>query len=331
MRPRIRATAAASALLVLGSVAVTLLALEAALRLRSEGFLRPPPSGGRLNLTESRYPARYDETLGYMPRPGAGGRDNVWRAEVNIDAQGFRSNGRAARPPGPPIVALGDSFTFGDEVDDDQTWPAHLERILGRPVWNAGVFGYGFDQMVLRAERIAESAQPALLVASVIGETVERCGYAYRFAAKPWFEIAADGLALRNVPVRPPRAGGSPLAWLVKTSHLASLLARRLDPVRWALPDTVRAHGQDLPVARRLLDRLQALADERGFGLLLVGQMVPGRDDTSARRLLAHAERAGVAVLAVEPESFVADPSDPEQLGRFFTSWRTASRWRPGT
>ena len=43
-------------------------------------------------------------------------------------------------------MAVGDSFTFGDEVNDGQTWPAQLQQLTGRRVINGGVSGYGFDQ-----------------------------------------------------------------------------------------------------------------------------------------------------------------------------------------
>ena len=55
---------------------------------------------------------------------------------------------------GPLTLAAGDSFTFGDEVNDDESWPAALEQLTGRRVINAGVPGFGLDQAVLRAEQL---------------------------------------------------------------------------------------------------------------------------------------------------------------------------------
>ena len=81
----------------------------------------------------------------------------------SFDAEGFRRSaampGGGTTPDGSVILAVGDSFTFGDEVKDDETWPAHLQQLLGRRVLNAGVSGYGFDQIVLRAEK--DRAGPA--------------------------------------------------------------------------------------------------------------------------------------------------------------------------
>jgi hypothetical protein len=48
------------------------------------------------------------------------------------------------------ILVLGDSFTFGEEVSDDETFPHYLESALpNTEVVNFGVQGYGHDQMLL--------------------------------------------------------------------------------------------------------------------------------------------------------------------------------------
>jgi hypothetical protein len=53
----------------------------------------------------------------------------------------------------PFIAAYGDSFTHGDEVNDDATWPCALERRIQRRVANNGVPAYGVDQALWKAER----------------------------------------------------------------------------------------------------------------------------------------------------------------------------------
>jgi len=54
-------------------------------------------------------------------------------APVVIDARGFRVNGREPTrdTAGLTIRALGDSFTFGLGVRDEETWPAQLESNFG--------------------------------------------------------------------------------------------------------------------------------------------------------------------------------------------------------
>lgn len=85
-----------------------------------------------------------DSTLGYRFKPNI--RDRLIpfgeRAEpvvVGTDADGYRND-----PPtvGAPIAAVGDSFTFGVGVSNEETWVAFLSEELGVPVSNYGVWGY---------------------------------------------------------------------------------------------------------------------------------------------------------------------------------------------
>ena len=81
--------------------------------------------------------ARYDLDLGWVPRASGQWANG---AKFSVGADGFRSNGAHTPPGDAPILAIGDSLTFGDEVGDQETWPAHLEALIDQRVLNAGVF-----------------------------------------------------------------------------------------------------------------------------------------------------------------------------------------------
>ncbi len=294
-------------LLAVASVAATVAAAEIALRIRHGGLWARPSSGaGPLRIAEerSRYPTAYDPQLGYAPRAGASG-GNAWDRVVTIDAEGLRENGRA-RPRGTPILALGDSFTFGDEVDDADTWPAQLEAQLGRPVLNGGVFGYGLDQMVLRGERLlAGAARTAdVVILSVLPEDVLRCEFSYRYAWKPYFAIEGGRLALRNVPVPEPHEGPPGESWLrrgLRRSFVADRAFRLIDPDGWGVPDTVRVHRDGGEVAELLLGRVAARARDDHRKLLLVIQWTPSAVEAPIAGLVARARERGIPVLDLRP------------------------------
>ena len=152
-------------------------------------------------------------------------------AGTTIEADGLRRTGEQVA--GAPILAVGDSFTYGDEVNDGQTWPAQLQLLTGRRVLNAGVSGYGFDQIVLRAEQLAARLKPSVIVVSFIADDIRRTEMRRLWSAdKPYFVIDDGKLALRGVPV-PPRADpGSTLTfwqWTLGYSHLFDFILRRLD------------------------------------------------------------------------------------------------------
>lgn len=291
-------------LVALLSTLVTLFAVELALRLAAGTLLgRPSPARG-LRLVGDRYPASHHPELGWVPTPGASGRDNPWRTQVTIGADGTRSTGHERAFPGPAWLAVGDSFTFGDEVDDDATWPAQLEQELGVAVRNGGVFGYGLDQIVLRAERLLDAAPAAGLVLGLLPEDVLRCEFAYRYAWKPWFDVVSGALVLRNVPVPAPDAGppDESAPWRVlRASFLADLVFRRLDPQGWLLPESLRVHRQGVRIAPLLLERLAERARRDALPLLVVVLWIPDSADEPVRTLERRAEALDVPLLRVEP------------------------------
>jgi hypothetical protein len=116
------------------SVCLTMLGLELAVRIYH----------GEVLYFQSRTTGvgrmAYHPQLGWIPRPGRFSGD--WTS--NVDASSIRSTGRSITTR--PILAVGDSFTFGDEVEDSETWAANLEEFLNKRVLNAGVGAYGIDQ-----------------------------------------------------------------------------------------------------------------------------------------------------------------------------------------
>jgi len=156
-------------------------------------------------LFTAGYPAQYDPVLGWVPKEGASGRKNVWNTEVSIEKFGIRSNGKKEMPASSdmhPILAVGDSFAFGDQVSDGHTWPAILEMLLKKKVINGGVFGYGVDQTYLRAEQLIKIFHPSIIIFSIFKDDIDRCELSQRTAAgKPYFAVIDSKLVLKNVPV----------------------------------------------------------------------------------------------------------------------------------
>ena len=84
----------------------------------------------------------------------------------SINEWGYRGSGR---PPEKPhgqrrIVALGDSFTLGYGVRDDETWPAQLEKELQVEVLNFGVADADTRAEVNYLEGYALSFQPDVVL-----------------------------------------------------------------------------------------------------------------------------------------------------------------------
>jgi hypothetical protein len=309
--------------LSLGAILFSLGALEIGLRLANGRWIAAWPNfvlEARLVLSDREH-SRFveDPLLGYEPRPNHAGRG------VTIDADGFRRTGGPAGGPvgGEAILAVGDSYTYGDEVGDDETWPAQLQRIAGQRVLNAGVSGYGLDQSVLRAEKVASGRALSAVVVSFIADDVRRTEMSRIWGAeKPYFDLADDRLVLRNVPVPPRPDPHRTLDFWQRTlgySFLFDFAMRRLGLMHDWFGDHVGVHDQaeGERIACLLTGRLAELQRISGARVLVMAQYDPvvWREPKFAdeqRRIthgvLACARQAGLDVLDTFDAVAEADP-----------------------
>ena len=97
------------------------------------------------------------------------GINPTWRLAIND--RGLRGDPATERRDVYRVLCIGDSITFGDKLDEGDTYPAILARLLrrragGRPieVVNAGVPGYSSYQGLIFWRRLAELAPSAVIV-----------------------------------------------------------------------------------------------------------------------------------------------------------------------
>lgn len=323
--------------LIVASVVLGLAALEIGLRLvlPTGTLLRWPNyvlEARRVLAGSGQSRFLHDDLVGYRPRPDFSGlsqNPGFTGVHQSYDGLGLRRNGPGpVRDPGlAPILVTGDSYTNGEDVTDRETWPAHLEGLLGRRVLNGGVSGYGFDQSVLRAEALAAATRPAAIVVAFIADDINRTEMVRIWGAeKPYFDIENGALVLRNVPVPlPPEPRATLNVWqrTLGYSFLFDFVLRRLGLLHNWFGDHVRVHpaGTGERIACLLTGRLKALQQQSGAPVLVVAQYDPvvWQDPAFAaeQRRLAHglldcAQKQGLAVL----DSFdaLAAAGDPRRL-----------------
>lgn len=275
--------------LLLGSLLFGLVVLELGARLmRGPEWLTEWPNLVTVHRRGSagdvaRY-AVHDDALGFAPLPGARlvnlarESDGLRQTNASHDAQGLRMApaGAPLSLPGPAILAAGDSFTYGAEVDDADTWPVALQSILGQPVVNAGANGYGIDQIVLRAEKVTRAVHRGAIVVAFIQDDLRRAEMSRVWGAdKPYFDVAGDTLTLRNVPVPPPTATQAPLTlWqrLFGRSVLVQMTMQALGLMDDWSHDYVRIHsaGEGERIACLLMKRLAAFGHRADAKILVV-------------------------------------------------------------
>src|SRR5688572_10951125 len=102
--------------------------------------------------------SRHDAQLGWIPTRHWTGRHQHYDFDVNysINGAGFRGlDIRDHKPPAKSVAVVGDSFTFGTGVNDDETFVALLNqhRSGGERFYNFAIAGYSTDQELLLVER----------------------------------------------------------------------------------------------------------------------------------------------------------------------------------
>jgi hypothetical protein len=231
---------------------------------------------------------QFHERWGWSSRPLL--RDQrVFGDEVlNTNSAGFRGTREFAFEKAPGtlrIAVLGDSFTFGDEVSDDEAYPAQLQALLpGAEIINMGVHGYGHDQMLLLFEDEGVRYRPDLVVLGFVAADMYRNLLAFRDYAKPSFVLVDDALTLSGVPIPSPERFLRERAFQPRLVTVFQLLKERLTLDRAAL----RVGAERLTAA--ILDRLAERSRASGAALVLFNIPFPGEAEGEMTRWAA--ERA---------------------------------------
>jgi hypothetical protein len=173
-----------------------------------------------------------DSLLGWRYRPG------FVSATDHINRQGLRSRREYSdvAPRGAlRIAAFGDSFVYGNEVDDDNAWPAQLEACANDyEVLNYGVGGYGLDQAFLRFQSEGLTLGPRVVLIGFTTDDLRRVVNVYRRfisslelpLAKPGGRRFADpgaesAAAPERLPPSPRAARQSDGTWELRSMVLA--------------------------------------------------------------------------------------------------------------
>jgi len=243
----------------------------------------------------------FSPLVGWQPKP------NLRTPSVTTNSSGLRGTREYSphRPPGVRrVLCVGDSFTFGEGLADNEAMPAQLEAELNRAgpgsweVLNLGVHGYGTDQQWLRLQAIGFHYDDDVVVLGFFQGDLERNVMSFRDYAKPYFEIVDDRLALRNVPVPPPeevlsRRFPSPAL------YITSLVLSGPERLRLALSVGDLAETRAGRVTLHILDAMREAVLSRGaqFVLMFIPRPITPQGSDTERMLLRWGEATGTPMV----------------------------------
>lgn len=121
--------------------------------------------------------ARFDPELTYTYKPGAASlqKNPEFSDSIYINSAGLRDD--EASLSAPEIICLGDSYTMGFGVAQQQTYPQLLERKLGMKVLNAAISSYGTARETMLFKRLDTSALKYVIIQYCINDIDENNVY----------------------------------------------------------------------------------------------------------------------------------------------------------
>lgn len=142
---------------------------------------------------------RFSPTLGWELIPGSQQHHKQKDFDVtyHIGENGLRMQ-ESSLQSNKRVLVLGDSFTFGIGLNDDETWPSLLQKKFKTYSFiNAGVSGYSTEQMFLQWKELQNKIHPDVILLSIyLGNDVQDLPLAVPQQAsrpKPYFRLNEDG------------------------------------------------------------------------------------------------------------------------------------------
>jgi hypothetical protein len=159
-------------------------------------------------LKENAYPTDiFDPHRGWSVKPNLVDMRMCGGKTLNTNSKGIRGTneyeyGKAEKKR---ILILGDSFTFGEEVNDNESYSSYLQEMLPlAEVINFGVHGYGHDQMLIYLKEEGIKYKPDIVILGFVDLDMLRNILEFRDYSKPKYELSDGKLILKNYPVPTP-------------------------------------------------------------------------------------------------------------------------------
>jgi len=147
----------------------------------------------------------YDKTKGWYTKPNIRNLSVFNNKILNTNSKGLRGEIEYIVKDKTRILLFGDSFTFGDEVNDNETYPYYLDIFLKEfEVINFGIHGYGHDQMLILLKEKAKIYKPDIIILGYVYKNNFRNLMDFKDYAKPYYILRNDELILQNSPVDTP-------------------------------------------------------------------------------------------------------------------------------
>ncbi len=182
----------------------------------------------------------------------------------DIERHGNRIRGSATIQISAPanvrrVVSVGDSFTFGLDVEEPENFTSILNECDAIQALNMGVPGYGIDQSFLKYREHGAKYQPDAVLFGIYVGDYERTRLSFNFGPKPVFQTFDGQLRLANSPVPRPSEEVARISQALNgRSFLKEIVVSSVNRIAQSDSDRLDYFNQTDDIIRALLERLQS-------------------------------------------------------------------------
>jgi hypothetical protein len=160
----------------------------------------------KIHTDERNLAYRYDAELGWFPKENSEMKyQGVISINVKHNSLGFRGP-EFQNNKKPNILFLGDSFTWGYDVEEKNRLTERLSKKIGNQynILNLGVSGYGTDQEFLLLQKYYDQFKPKIVFVILCENDFDNnsSNVVYHGYYKPYFTYENNKLTLKGSPAR---------------------------------------------------------------------------------------------------------------------------------
>ena len=223
------------------------------------------------------------------------------------------------------ILTVGDSFTFGTDVDEHENFPYLLGKQIPRvEVLNMGVPGYGIDQAYLKYRSFGQSYRPDVIIFGVYVSDYERSSVTFTFYAKPKFTVTDGQLMLTNQPVPTIQESLKRIdASLAEKVYLFEILKNTAQRIKYGTKAKQKFFAENNALITQIFSELKSSLNDRQT-LLIVHipkgksfiKKKPFREEIS-NSLVAIYEKLGIPYIDLR-RAFISDDTPPNSVPKTY-------------
>jgi hypothetical protein len=263
-------------------------------------------SNGFLEYKNSRSVSIYQPTRGWAVRPNLIDQKVYDNKFLNTNSKGIRGKieyNYEKNPDKTRILILGDSFTFGEEVNDTETFPYYLQQKLpDAEIINFGVKAYGQDQILIYLLEEGLKYNPDIVLLGDGWWENRRNLSEFQYRSKPRFRWNGNQLVLCNSPVPSPQ-------WFLKHDFWRSRFLDLIEIMRFDLLNKIGVINREAEIITdHILDKIVSTARKNNTKIIFIplshmftNQSPVLDSDPYKKRFIETWEKKGVPCIFIRP------------------------------